>query len=87
MNDLTNDVNVEVLVQHFMEEYKAKVDEVELPEANRWVDDVLLPEYTSGMDTERSESFVKALSPVLQAFLLEEYKDPENALEGVTEDV
>ena len=84
MTELNQEVNINKLVEDFMKDYIQKTTEVELPEANRYVDDVLIPKYTSGLDAEASVALVKAITPVLSSFLTRESEPSEKTVEELT---
>ena len=81
------EVGIPVLVSNFMKEYEAKVEEVELPEANQYVDDVLLPKYTSDLSPELLDAFVDGVKGPINTLLQGHMHPPEEAVQEVSEHV
>ncbi len=90
MNEVTEH-NVKDLIEKFMQEYTDKLKEVELPVANTYVDDVLLPKYTDNLPSDVLSAFVEGvrapINRVLQAHMEASDKSLEELTEEVKEDV
>lgn len=74
------------LVKEFMTDYTAKIDEVGLTEANEYVDAVLLPKHTEGMNEEALAAFVQDVQVPVHELLMCHSNDAEKAVEELTED-
>ena len=81
------EIVIPVLVSNFMKEYVAKVAEVELPEANQYVDDVLLPKYTSDLSPELLEAFVEGVKGPINTLLQGHMKTIGETVQEVSEHV
>ena len=81
------EVDINALVKEFMNEYLTKCAEVELPVANQWVDDVLLPHMTQDMDSEVLQAFLEAVKVPVSAHLQANMNAADIAVQEVSEDV
>ncbi len=90
MNEVTEH-NVKDLIEKFMQEYTDKLKEVELPVANKYVDDVLLPKYTADLPSDVLQAFVEGvrapINRVLQAHIEASDTAAQAVQDGVTDTV